>query len=233
MRLRRERGYVAGECITQARVGAAVNEWATNKRMRSRPRSRVGAAVNEWATNKRMRSRSFTPRLWGAPLSTNGQRINECGRVPVRAWALLSTNEERINECGRVPVRAWALLSTNEERINECGRVPVRAWAPLSTNGQRINECGRVPVRAGRTRAVGMRAGAYVAGTGGWRGARWTWHSYRRAGGGHVVPSVGARQRRAPTGQSLRARLLFVQERLTAYQLSLIRPHCHMRFQAL
>jgi hypothetical protein len=94
--------------------------------------------------------------------STNGERINECGRQIAdrgrrdgrrgRAWMV---------DEGRADGGGWAFdagggrPSTNGERINECGRqIADSRWrrmgfrgfgeeGRLSTNWERINECGR------------------------------------------------------------------------------------------
>ncbi len=97
------------------------------------------------------------------PLSTNGKRINECGRA--RCTRVLTF----VRLLPRLYVRAFARLhvpvpcptprkrgargaplSTNGKRINECSRARctrvltfVRLLpSPRSTNGERINECG-------------------------------------------------------------------------------------------
>ncbi len=96
----------------------AVNEWETNKRMRARsvhpcPHLRAPAptSVRSRVCTLHVPVPCPTPRkrgARGAPLSTNGKRINECSRARctrVLTFVRLlpsprSTNGERINECG-------------------------------------------------------------------------------------------------------------------------------------
>jgi hypothetical protein len=100
-----------------------------------------GQTVNEWGTNKRM---------W--TVDGGGRRVGfrdfgEEGRP--------STNGERINECGRRTADGggWAFEASgrraDRQRMRNDGGPRIRP----STNGERINECGRRTTDRGRRRA--------------------------------------------------------------------------------
>ncbi len=129
--------------------GVSVNEWGTNKRM-----GRVPALpVARWLVRPHSTfPRSHVPRSTFArsafhvpilsPLSTNGERINECGRAPCASVATLARLHSRSTFHIRTFARSCLIPAVNEWGTNKrMGRVPALPVARWLVRTSHVLRC--------------------------------------------------------------------------------------------
>ncbi len=128
--------------VPRARAVPAVNEWGTNKRMRSRfvhQRPHPRAPAPTFARLHVPRS-TFHVRTFHVP--TFARSTFHVRTFPVPVPSLLSTNGERINECGRASCTGIPTLAHLLPRLHVCTFHVPRSHVPRACAVPAVNEWG-------------------------------------------------------------------------------------------